>query len=597
MILRYSDAQLFRRLLTQVRPCAWRMIGVLLLTMVSAPLALLSPLPLKIVVDNVLAQRPLTPWIDHLVPAGIPRTMGGLLVLSSVLVVLIALLTQAQALAAAALSSATAQRLVLQFRTTLFRHMQRLSLAYHETQGTSNTTYRIGYDAPSIQYVLVDGLIPLVSALISLVAIGYVTFRLDWQLALIALAVSPLLFLFSHLSRGQMRSRYHQAKELESRALAVVHEVLGTLRVVKAFGQEDREEQRFHDRAVAWARAQRDNAVAEGTFGLLIGTTAALGTGLTLYIGAAHVQAGMLTFGALLLLMSYLLQLYGPLTPLSRKAASFQPHLASLDRAFALLDLPPDVPERPAARRLARASGAIAFRNVSFAYGSQPTLRAVSFAIAPGTRLGISGRTGAGKTTLVNLLMRFFDPSQGQILLDGVDLRDYRLADLRAQFALVLQEPVLFHTTIRENIAYGRPDAREDDIVAAAKAADAHDFILRLPKGYDSLVGERGMQVSGGERQRISLARAFLKDAPVLILDEPTSSVDAATEAAIIAATERLMVGRTTLVIAHRLSTLEHCDARLSVERGQVRMTQGKANPAAPGPGEAPIAIPALGDG
>src|SRR5439155_21833931 len=189
----------------------------------------------------------------------------------------------------------------------------------------------------------------------------------------------------------------------------------------------------------------------------------------------------------------------------------------------------------------------------------QPTLREVSFAIAPGTRLGISGRTGAGKTTLVNLLMRFFDPSQGQILLDGVDLRDYRLADLRAQFALVLPGPVLCHPTIRENSAYGRPDAREDDIVAAAKAADAHDFILRLPKGYDSLVGERGMQVSGGERQRISLARAFLKDAPVLILDEPTSSVDAATEAAIIAATERLMVGRTTLVIAHRLSTLEHC--------------------------------------
>ena len=191
-------------------------------------------------------------------------------------------------------------------------------------------------------------------------------------------------------------------------------------------------------------------------------------------------------------------------------------------------------------------------------YSSQPTLRAVSFAIAPGTRLGISGRTGAGKTTLVNLLMRFFDPSQGQILLDGVDLRDYRLADLRAQFALVLQEPVLFHTTIRENIAYGRPDAGEDDIVAAAKAADAHDFILRLPKGYDSLVGERGMQVSGGERQRISLARAFLKNAPVLILDEPTSSVDAATEAAIIAATERLMVGRTTLVIAHRLIARAH---------------------------------------
>jgi ATP-binding cassette subfamily B protein len=442
----------------------------------------------------------------------------------------------------------------------------------------------------------VDGLIPFVSALISLGAIGYVTFLLDWQLALIALAISPLLFLLSHIYRGQMRSRYHQAKDLESRALAVVHEVLGAFRVVKAFGQEYREERRFLDRAVEWARAQRQNAVAESIFGLLIATTAAMGTALTLYIGAEHVRAGTLTLGALLLVMGYLLQLYGPLTTLSKTAMSIQSHLASLERAFAFLDLPPDVPERPGARPLVRASGAIAFRQVSFAYGSQATLREVTFNIAPGTRLGISGRTGAGKTTLVNLLMRFFDPTAGQILLDDIDLRDYRVADLRAQFALVLQEPVLFHTSVRENITYARPGASDEEVIAAAKAADAHEFILGLPQGYDSLVGERGMQLSGGERQRISLARAFLKDAPILILDEPTSSVDTATETAIIAATERLMEGRTTLVIAHRLSTLETCDARLLVEQGRVRMTVGAVDPATHRSRDTSVAIQAVGD-
>jgi ATP-binding cassette subfamily B protein len=567
-----------------IRPCAGRILAVLLVSMASAPLALLAPLPLKIVVDNALSQRPLPLWIDHLMPPGVPRSPAAFLILAAVLVVAIALLTQAQALANVVLSTSTSQRLVLQFRTALFRHSQRLSLAYHETHGTSHTTYRIGYDAPSIQFVLVDGLIPFVSAVVSLFAIAYVTLHLDWQLALIALAVSPLLFLISHRYRGQMRARHHKAKELESRALSVVHEVLGALRVVKAFGQESREEGRFSERAGEWARVQQQNAVAEGVFGLLIGTTTALGTAFTLLIGAEHVRNGTLTLGALLLIMSYLLQLYGPLTTISRKAASIQAHLASLDRAFSFLDLPPDVPERPEARALVRARGAIAFRNVSYAYSTAPTLHAVSFEIPPGTRLGISGRTGGGKTTLVNLLMRFFDPSEGQILLDGVDVRDYRLADLRAQFALVLQEPVLFRTSVRENIAYARPDASEAEIVAAAKAANAHEFILRLPHGYDTLVGERGMQVSGGERQRISLARAFLKDAPILVLDEPTSSVDTVTEAAIIEATQRLMEGRTTLMIAHRLSTLEHCDARLSVEQGRVWMTEGPAGDAAAAP-------------
>jgi len=282
------------------------------------------------------------------------------------------------------------------------------------------------------------------------------------------------------------------------------------------------------------------------------------------------VRSGELSLGGLLLVMAYLAQLYSPLTMISRKVASIQSHLASMDRAFALLDETPDVSRR-GVRRLARASGAVAFRNVSFSYSADRLiLEDVTFELAPGTTLGISGTTGTGKTTLVNLLCRFYDPTGGQILLDSVDVRDYRLDDLRDQFAIVLQDPVLFSTTIAETIAYARA-ADQAEIVAAARAANIHDFIETLPEGYETRVGERGMRLSGGERQRVSLARAFLKDAPILILDEPTSSLDTVTEALIIDAMERLMKGRTTMMIAHRAKTLERCDVRLHLERGRVQ--------------------------
>jgi ATP-binding cassette subfamily B protein len=346
--------------------------------------------------------------------------------------------------------------------------------------------------------------------------------------------------------------------------------------VVKAFGREEHEQERFIGQSHAGMGARIRLAFAEGAFGLVINVIIATGTALVLFIGVRSVLAGRLTLGELLMVLAYLSQLYAPLATISDTAGRLLSSRVSVQRALELLDEVPEVAERPHARPLKRATGAITFRQVSFAYdGSHTVLDNVSFAIGPGTRLGIAGSTGAGKSTLVSLLMRFYDPGAGQILLDGVDLRDYKLVDLRNQFAIVLQEPVLFSTSIAENIAYGRPGASFQDIVAAARAANAHDFIVHLPDGYDTLVGERGMRLSGGERQRIALARSFLKDAPILILDEPTSSVDVTTEAAIIEALARLMAGRTTLMIAHRLSTLETCDARLVVEHGQIVQATG----------------------
>ena len=353
----------------------------------------------------------------------------------------------------------------------------------------------------------------------------------------------------------------------------MVQETLTSLRVVKAFGREEREERRFLDRYGEGVRARIRANLAENGFTSLVGITMASGTAAVLFIGVRHVLAGALTLGDLLIIMSYIGQLYAPLKTIGGGVTTVQKSLASAERAFALLDQTPEVEQRPDARRLERARGAVEFETVSFAYEDRgPVLVDVSFAVEPGTRIGIIGRTGAGKTTLLSLLTRFYDPQRGRILLDGSDIRDYRLSDLREQFAMVLQDTILFSTTVAENIAYGRPAAPLPEIEAAARAANVHDFVAGLPDGYGTVVGERGLLLSGGERQRIALARAFLKDAPILLLDEPTSAVDTGTETLIMEAMERLMEGRTTFMISHRRSTLANCDRLLRLQDGRLEV-------------------------
>src|SRR5881296_2847044 len=566
-----SDLALYRRLLRQARPY-WLHLAVLFcIGLLASPVALLNPVPLKIVVDSVLGTRSLSPALQALLPAAIAGSRGALLAAAVGLLLAVAALAQLQALANKFMQAYVGERLVLSFRTQLVRQAQRLSLSYHDSKGAADSLYRIQQDAAVIDKIMVEGIIPFISAAITLGTMIVVTARLDWQLALVALAVSPPLFVLSRLFRPRMRRQHRHIKKLESSALAVVQETLGALRVVKAFGGEQRETDRFAQRSREGVAARIRMALTEGRYGLLVGVTTALGTGAVLFIGVQHVQANILTLGQLLMAVTYLGQLYEPLKTVSKKAATLQSYLASAERAFALLDQQPEVPERPHARPVTRAAGAVEFRHVSFAYGpDRPVLHDVSCDIAPGTRLGIVGATGAGKTTLISLLTRFYDPTAGQILLDGVDLRDYKLDDLRRQFAVVLQETVLFSASIAENIAYAAPGAGREQIVAAAHAANAHEFIARLPRGYDTQVGKRGAQLSGGQRQRIALARAFLKDSPVLILDEPTSAVDAKTERTILGAMRHLMRGRTVLVISHRPSTLERCEGLLVLESGRV---------------------------
>jgi len=566
------DLHLYRRLLHESRPYRARIVTLVGLSLLATPLALLLPLPLKIAVDSVVGDHPLPGFMAAMLPASVEHSKSAVLVAVAALLVAIAMAQQLLRLAVSYLQASTGERLVLDFRTKLFAHVQRLSFGYHDSRGSSDAIYRIQYDAMAIQKIAVDAVMPLVTAVFTIVGMFIVTASIDWQLALIAVALSPLLVLGSWHYRRKVRPQWREAKKIETSALGVVQEVLTGLRVVRAFGQEEHEHERFMARSAEGVRTRLRLTLMQGGFALAVGLVTAVSTALVLYVGVSHVQSGAMTLGSLLLVMTYLTQLYEPLETASAKTASLQGALVNAERAFALLDEDADVPERPDAMALSEPSrGAVTFRDVAFGYEpEQPVLDGVSFEIPPGTHVAIAGPTGAGKTTLVSLLMRFYDPTAGAVLLDGVDVRDIRLDDLRRQFAIVLQEPVLFSTSIAENIAYARPDASFEEIEAAARAAHAHEFIAALPEGYGTSVGERGVRLSGGERQRISLARAFLKDAPVLILDEATSSIDVRTEAMIMEAMDRLMQGRTTFMIAHRLSTLRDCDIQLQLDDGRV---------------------------
>jgi ATP-binding cassette, subfamily B, bacterial len=449
--------------------------------------------------------------------------------------------------------------------------LQRLSLSYHDASCTANSIYRIQYDAPAIQWIIIDGLIPLVTSLMTLASMIIVMARIDWSLAAVALTVLPILYLLTQAYSRRLKSRWREAKDLENSALSVVEQAISSVRVVKVFAQEEREEKRYLQNAQRSSREQVLLTLTSGSYALIVGLAMALGTAAVLFIAVRHVQAGQISLGDLILVMSYLGLLYAPLESVSKTVASLQGSLVSAERSFELLDQVPEVPQKVDAYPIIRARGEIEFQNVSFAYTvDRVALRRISFKIRPGSRVGITGMTGAGKSTLVSLLLRLYDPTDGRILLDGLDLREYRLRDLRNQFAVVQQDPVLFSSSIAENIAYARQRATEREIFAAAEAANADDFIRKLPRGYATQVGERGVQLSGGERQRISLARAFLKSAPILILDEPTSSVDVATETAILEAMDRLMQDRTAFMIAHRLRTLERCSLLLVLENGSL---------------------------
>ena len=568
-----ADRMLWKRLAALARQNWPQLTGILLLSFLSTPLGLLMPLPLKIAIDSVVGKQALPNWLRVMTPAAVESSKRDQLFIAGGLLLAIAVLASLQSLASWLLQTYTGEKLVHDLRAQLLWHVQRVSLAFHDRRGPTDTSYRIQHDAPSIQNILIQGLVPIVTSAVGFVAMLLVTARISQRLAAISLVLSPVLFLLARHSSRKVRAGYDEVKQLDSSAMLVMHEALASLRAVKAFGQEGYEDELFRRKSRMRMKEQVHLASIQASFHVLVGVTIAIGTSAALVVGVSQVMAGKITVGELLLVMAYMAQLYEPLRTISGKIPELQSSIVSAQRAFSLLDECPETADSPDAISTRQVEGHIEFQHVDFQYTQgRRVLEDITFKIPAGACVGIVGPSGSGKSTLINLLTRFYEPVSGQVLLDGLELRHYKLADLRSQFSIVMQEPMLFSTTIAGNIAYARPNASRADIVAAAKKANAHDFIEKLPMGYDSLIGEGASRLSGGERQRIAIARAFLKDSPLVIMDEPTSAVDVQTEGKIMEAIEKLMRARTTIMIAHRLSTLEKCDIVLVMRDGRLNM-------------------------
>lgn len=554
-----------------VRPYWTYVLAIFLLNLFAAPLTLLGPIPLKLIIDSAFGDLPLPGALTYFFPGGFDFTAGKVIIIAVTLIVLIEILKQLQGLASWLLQTYTGEKIVVKFRALLFNQVQKLSLSYHDRHGTSDALYRIQYDAFAVRNLVVSGLTPFLTSGFTVIGMLVVTTYVNWHFTAIAAGIIPVLLWLTRISSNRLRDTWGDVKKYESSAMAVIHETLASLRVVKAFGQESREERRFISKSNEAIRGQMKVARIGAGFDFWVGMTISLGTASYLYLGASYVQSGKITLGELIIVMAYLAQIFGPLVTISKNVTSLQSTLSSVERVLRILDKEREVIENPDPVAVPGTNSPIEFADVSFSYNKdKPVLSHVSFKVEPGTLVGILGSTGAGKSTLINLLMRLYDADKGRILFGGVNIKRFKLEEYRGLFSLVLQEPILFSTSIRENIAYGRPDASEKEIIEAAKAANAHDFIMQLEKGYDTEVGERGMQLSGGERQRISIARAFLRNTSILILDEPTSSVDVGTESAIMDALERLIKGRTTFLITHRLDTLNRCDALIRMNSGRL---------------------------
>jgi ABC-type multidrug transport system fused ATPase/permease subunit len=460
--------------------------------------------------------------------------------------------------------------MVLDFRSDMMQHAQRLSLAFHDQRRTGKIIFAINNMGSEIARLLTV-IPPLAESLLTLIGMFWIVALLDWQIALLAMGVVPFLYYSVSNYMKRVHPQLQEVRGMEAESLSLVHEAISMQRVVVAFGREDYEHSRFKEHGINTVAKRVKLTVRQTMFSLGVNTITAAGTAAVLGFGGWHVMRGDLTIGQLTVIIGYIAAVYKPLETISTTIASLQEISVALDASFGLLDTPVEIKDTPGAKPLRQCEGWVRFEGVSFAYRDRKrTLEDITLEVKPGQVVGIVGQTGAGKTTLVALLPRFYEPHAGRIVIDGEDIRDITLKSLRDQFSIVLQEPLLFSGSIAENIRYGRLEASHDEIVEAAEAANAHDFIMRLPRKYETILGERGAKLSGGERQRIAVARAFLRNSPILILDEPTSSIDTKTEAVILDALERLMEGRTTFMIAHRLSTVRHADLLLVLQDGRI---------------------------
>src|SRR5438105_4659944 len=524
-----------------------------------------KPWPLKVIVDNVLGGRPLAwPWVGGL-------GTHGLLAAACVALVGIYACLGALGVSSNYTTISVGQRMVNDFRSELYAHLQRLSLAFHSRREVGDLLYRLTADTFAIQTLTMNGFFPIVSSLVMLVGMLAVMLRLDWVLTLVALGVVPALFLSIVGMSRRITTLASDSRVKESALWAVAQRTMGAIRVIQAFTTEEAEHRRFVTTSTESLAANLRLYTFQTVYASFVNVVIALGTAAVLWFGATHVLRGELTVGEILVFISYLASLYAPINSLTQTWGLIQGARVGTERVFEILETAPDLAD--GTRDLTRADvhGAVTFEDVSFAYEpGRPVLRGVDFHARAGELVAVVGATGAGKTTLVSLVPRFYDVTAGRVLVDGIDVREFRLRALRQQVGMVLQPALVFPTTLRENVAYGRPDATAEQIAAAVRLAQLGGFVERLPEGLDTVVGEAGATLSAGEQLRVTIARAILRDAPILILDEPTSALDATTEALVMQGLERLVAGRTTFVIAHRLSTVRRADVIVVLDDGRI---------------------------
>jgi subfamily B ATP-binding cassette protein MsbA len=563
---------MFRLIRELVKPYRGTLLIILLAMMVETAMSLAAPWPLKVIIDNVVGTHKLPHWLDQVIrpmlEGGGKLKVAGIAALATIVIALLgALATYIDNY----YTESVGQWVANDLRLRTYHHLQRLSLGYYDTHQTGTLLSTITTDIQTIQGFASSSTLNILVDLLTIVSMLGLMFWLNWDFTMIAVGVTPFLLFFVSRFKKAVKKATHQVRKEQAEIVAVVQQGLESMQVVEAFGRQDLEEATLAEVSHATVNAALAARRVKSMLSPVVTVVVALCTAIVLWRGAALILVGAMTVGALTVYLSYLSKFFKPVKDLATTTNAIAQAAVGVDRIRAILDTDDVIPERPDAVDPAAIKGEITFEHVAFAYSADaPVLKDVSVTIKPGQMVGVVGPTGSGKSTVVSLIPRFYDPSGGVVKIDGRDVREYKIQPLRDQIGYVLQDTVLFRGTIRDNIAFGRPTATKEEIVAAAKLANADEFIARMPQGYDTMVGDRGLTLSGGQRQRIGIARVMVRNSPILLLDEPTAALDSESERSVIEALERLMKGRTVITIAHRLSTIRDADQIIVISGGVV---------------------------
>lgn len=532
---------------------------------------LLGPWPLKLVFDDILKPKDNTGWLNNLVHsvAGTDKLL--ILKIAAIGALAIAVFGAVFSYFEKSSTTTVGQWVMHDLRRTLYAHIQRLSLSFHDEAQTGDLISRVTSDIDTVQSFVTSGLLSVLIDLMTLVGMIVIMFCMNWRFTLIALSIVPVLFLVVFRYTRLIRKSSREVRKKEGQIVSIVQEVLTSIRVVKAFAREDYEQQRLEEQSLESVEIALRARSLKSRLAPLVEIIVGLGTALVLWFGARMVLNGALEVGSLIIFIWYLGKMYKPMQDLSKMTDTYAKASVAYERIQEVLQSENEVKDLPGARRAGVLRGELEFEHVTFGYeANQPVLKDMSFKIEPGTVAALVGPTGAGKSTIIGLIPRFYDPESGVVKIDGTDVRRLQQKSVRDQVSFVLQDTVLFHASVWRNIAYGKPGASRKEILAAAQLANAHEFIEKMPQGYDTMIGERGVTLSGGQRQRIAIARAVIRNTPILILDEPSSGLDAASEQLVFEALDRLMAGKTSVVIAHRLATIQRAHKIYVVKEGTI---------------------------